>query len=134
MGVMVFGSTDLMSAEHTSRFLTPFLLWLNPHISLVAIAQVHLLVRKAAHVTEYAILSGLLFRALRDSLDGFWLRAAIALLPAILFAMADEYHQSFVPSRTSSLGDVGIDCLGALLGIFICRMIHLAFARRSSGP
>jgi len=132
MGLMFFGSTDFMSAQHTSRFLFPFLLWLNPHISSAALLEAHLLVRKAAHVTEYAILSGLLFRALRPWLSGFWPRAAIAFLPAFVFAFFDEFHQSFVPSRTSSLGDVGIDCLGALVGIVICRMLHLAFARRSS--
>ena len=128
---MFFGSTDLMSAEHTSRFLTPILRWLNPDISSAAIAQAHLLLRKAAHVTEYAILTGLLFRALRGSIAGFWWRAALALLPALLFAPADEFHQSFVPSRTSSLGDVLIDYGGALVGILICRIAHLSLARRA---
>ncbi len=129
---MFFGSTDFMSAEHTSRFLFPFLLWLNPHISAAALLEAHFLVRKAAHVSEYAILSGLLFRALRSWRTDFWPRAAIAFLPALVFASIDEFHQSFVPSRTSSLGDVGIDCLGALVGIVICRLLHLAFTRRSS--
>ena len=131
-GVMFFGSTDFMSAEHTSRFLFPLLLWINPHISAAALLEAHLLVRKAAHVAEYAILAGLLFRALRGWLSGFWSRAAIAFFPAFVFASFDEFHQSFMPSRTSSFGDVGIDCLGALVGIVICRMLHLAFTRRSS--
>jgi VanZ family protein len=131
MALMFFGSTDLMSAEHTSRFLTPFLRWLNPAISPAAIAQIHLLVRKAAHVTEYAILTGLLFRALRPTITGFWWRATLALIPALLFAPADEFHQSFVPSRTSSLGDVLIDYSGAVVGILICRIAHLALARRT---
>lgn len=117
---MFFGSTDLMSAEHTSRFLTPFLRWWSPDISPAAIAQVHLLVRKAAHVSEYAILAGLLFRALRSWADEFWRRAAGALLPAMIFAAADEFHQSFVASRTSSLGDVLLDWSGVLLGLVIC--------------
>lgn len=120
---MFFGSTDLMSAEHTSRFLTPFLRWLNPEISPVAIAQVHLLVRKAAHVTEYAILTGLLFRALRGLVDGSWPRAAVAFVPAMIFAAVDEFHQSLVPSRTGSFYDVLVDYGGALVGILICRML-----------
>ena len=127
---MVFGSTDLMSAEHTSRFLIPFLRWLKPDLSAEAIAQIHLLLRKAAHLTEYAILSGLLLRALRGSIGGFWQRAAIALFAALLFAVADEYHQSFVPSRTSVLRDVWIDWAGALIGILICAATHLALERR----
>jgi VanZ family protein len=137
MTLMFIGSTDLMSAEHTSRFLTPLLRWLKPDISPFAIAQVHLIVRKLAHVTEYAILTGLLFRALRGLIGGFWPRAAIAFLPAMIFAVTDEYHQAFVPSRTSSLGDVLIDYLGAFTGILICRMIHQTAphkARNAGGP
>lgn len=132
MTLMFFGSTDLMSAEHTSRFLTPFLRWLNPAISPEAIAQAHFFVRKAAHVTEYAVLSGLLFRALRRPLGSFWRRAAFALIPAILFATTDEWHQSFVATRTASLGDVCIDSLGAVVGI----LVSLAWQRytRSHEP
>jgi len=129
LGVMFFGSTDLLSGEHTSRFLIPFLRWLKPDLSWDTILQIHFFLRKAAHVTEYAILSGLIFRALRELVHGFWPRAAIALFPALLFAAVDEFHQSFVPSRTSSLGDVGIDCAGALLGILICRALHPTLKR-----
>jgi VanZ family protein len=120
MAVMFFGSTDLMSAEHTSRFLTPLLLWWNPDISPVAIAQMHYFVRKAAHLTEYAILAMLLWRALRGWIDEFWRRVVLTLAWAMFFAAADEFHQSFVASRTASLGDVLLDCSGALLGLMIC--------------
>lgn len=129
---MIFGSTDLMSAEHTSRFITPFLRWLKPDISPVAIAQVHLFVRKAAHLVEYAILAGLLFRALHGWANGFWRRAGIAFLPVMVFAAADEYHQSFIPSRTASPVDVLVDYCGAFLGILVCRVIYLASAHRQA--
>ncbi|MDQ3117652.1 MAG: VanZ family protein [Verrucomicrobiota bacterium] len=130
--LMFFGSTDLMSAEHTSRFLTPFLRWLNPAISPEAIAQAHFFVRKAAHVTEYAILASLLFRAGRGLRGGFWRRAAFAFFPALLFAAADEWHQSFVQTRTASLGDVCIDGVGAIIGILICGVVWLVLERRSA--
>ncbi len=131
MSLMFFGSTDALSAEQTSRFLVPLLHWLKPDISPAAIAHIHFLVRKAAHVTEYAILTGLLFRALRGSIDGFWRRAASALVPALIFAPTDEFHQSFVPSRTASPIDVLIDYSGAIVGIVICRVVHLALTSRS---
>jgi VanZ family protein len=124
MAVMFCGSTDLLSAEHTSRFLTPILRWLKPNISAATVAQVHFLVRKAAHLAEYAILTGLLFRALSGLMRGFWVRASVALVPALIFALADEFHQSFVASRTSSLGDVFIDFGGALLGVGILALIR----------
>lgn len=131
---MFFGSTDMMSAEHTSRFLTPFLRWLDPQISWRTIAQVHFFVRKAAHVTEYAILTGLLFRALRWSMSGLWRRGLLALIPALLYAPLDEFHQSFVPSRTSSARDVLVDYCGAILGILLARLLHLALARPEREP
>jgi VanZ family protein len=120
MTLMFFGSTDLMSAERTSRFLTPLLLWWNPDISPVAIAQVHFFVRKAAHLTEYAVLAVLFCRALRGWVGGFWRRIAFILASALIFAAADEFHQWFVASRTASLGDVLLDASGALLGLMIC--------------
>lgn len=132
MTLMFFGSTDLMSSEHTSRFLGPFLRWLVPGITPITIAEIHLAVRKAAHVTEYAILTGLLFRALRGLIDGFWPRAAVAFVPVMIFAAADEFHQRFVPSRTGSIHDVLIDYSGAFLGILLCRAIHLARLRRQN--
>lgn len=127
---MFFASTDLMSAEHTSRFLIPFLRWLNPDISPSALAQAHFFLRKAAHVTEYAILAGLLFRALRGFIAGFWWRAAAALIPALLFAASDEFHQSHIASRTASFGDVLLDWSGALLGVVICGVLHRALTSR----
>ena len=124
MAFIFMGSTDLMSAEHTSRYLTPLLLWLKPDISLDTIAQIHFLVRKIAHLTEYAILAILLMRALCERATSLWRGAAVVLIVAVLFALADEYHQSFVASRTSSLGDAAIDSAGVLLGIFICQARH----------
>src|SRR6266568_4467469 len=65
LGLIFIGSTDLMSAEHTSRIIGPLLHWFKPDISAETIARVQFYVRKAAHVTEYAILAMLFWRALR---------------------------------------------------------------------
>jgi VanZ family protein len=48
----------------------------------------------------------------------------VVLVAAVLFALTDEYHQSFVASRTSSLGDAAIDSAGTFLGIIIYRARH----------
>jgi VanZ family protein len=130
MMLMFFGSSDLMSAEHTSRFITPLLRWLNSDISPAAIARVHFFVRKTAHLIEYAILTGLIFRALRDSVPAIWARALIALISVAIFAGADEFHQALVSSRTSSLGDVFLDSTGAIIGIIICWVTDLLLVRR----
>jgi len=127
--VIFVGSTDLMSAEQTSRFLVPFLRWLKPDISTEALAQVHFFVRKLGHISEYAILAILLWRALRSGTN---LRIKMSLLFVAvwlacgIFAAGDEFHQSFVPSRTASLLDVMIDLSGAFIGLAIC----FGFVRR----
>src|SRR5205809_5531741 len=66
LGVIFVGSTDVLSAEHTSRFLVPFLRWLDPHISLAAINSIQSAIPKLGHLIEYAILAALFWRALRD--------------------------------------------------------------------
>src|SRR6266581_8533274 len=127
LGVIFVGSTGVMSAEQTSRFLVPFLRWLDPQISFATIAAIHFALRKLGHLTEYAIFAALLWRALRR---GTRLQAKMSILfllawlAAAIFAVTDEFHQSFVPSRTASPVDVMIDICGAIIGLAIC----LAFA------
>jgi VanZ family protein len=129
MAIIFLGSTDMLSAEHTSRFLVPFLRWFDPQISLAALDQIQFAIRKLGHLTEYAILAMLLWRALRGGIR-WQIKMSILFLVAVLasaiFAASDEFHQSFVPSRTGSPNDVMIDICGALAGLAICWM----FARR----
>jgi VanZ family protein len=113
------GSTDLLSAEHTSRFIGPFLRWLTPDISDATIASVQLVVRKCAHLTEYAILAALLFRAFRQRQSRVGRALLISVLIAAAYAALDEFHQSYVASRTGSPWDVLIDCAGACAGVLI---------------
>jgi VanZ family protein len=129
MLLIFIGSTDVLSAEHTSRFLVPFLRWLDPHISLAAINAIQSANRKLAHLIEYAILAALFLRALRGGTN---LGTKMSLLFIAvwfvcgIFAVSDEFHQSFIASRTASPHDVLIDICGALIGIVLCLM----FARR----
>ena len=116
---ILIGSTDLMSAEHTSRFIGPFLRWFAPDISTATVASIQLLVRKCAHLAEYAILAALLYRAFRQGQDNFRRGAVLALVVATIYASLDEFHQSFVPLRTGSPYDVAIDVVGALAGVLI---------------
>jgi VanZ family protein len=111
------GSTDLLSAEHTSRFIGPFLRWFAPHISDATVGSVQLVVRKCGHLTEYAILAALLFRALCSQRQRM---LGVAFVGAALYAALDEFHQSFVASRTASPWDVMIDCIGAIAGLLLC--------------
>lgn len=134
------GSTDILSAEHTSRFIVPFLRWLDPQISFAMIAAIHFTLRKIGHFTEYAILAALLWRALRGTfttLSKVTIATATFLVTAG-FAASDEFHQSFVPTRTASAHDVMIDCLGVLSAVLLCaifsRSTRLRQESRSGFP
>ena len=70
--------------------------------------------KKLAHVTVYAILTVLLFRALRLHITHKGRALLMAALVAILYAVSDEWHQTFVPGREGTLRDVGIDAIGAV--------------------
>ena len=124
MLVIFAASTDLMSAAQTSRFIGPFLRWLVPDILPATIAAVQIVVRKAAHVTEYAILAGLLWRAMRPVTREVTLGPAIwAFVVAAVYAALDEFHQSFVASRSASPIDVLFDACGAVIGLIIYSVI-----------
>jgi VanZ family protein len=71
--------------------------------------------RKCAHVTEYAILGVLLVRAIGRELP--------ALLVGIAYAATDELHQHFVRGRHASPVDVAIDAVGLVLGILLFRQL-----------
>ncbi len=125
--MLIFGfSTDAGSSKRTSRIIGPILRWINPNISDEVVSQIQFGIRKCAHLTEYAILATLAWRALhrmRPSPPGVkaWNRrhALTAIVIAGLFAAGDEWHQSTVPSRQGQISDVGIDTAGASAGILV---------------
>jgi VanZ family protein len=124
--VLIFGfSSDAGSSRRTSRFIGPVLRWLIPGISEEAVGRVQLVVRKSAHMTEYAVLAVLLWRARRQfrGNQGLWRwdEAGFGFGTAVLYAVTDEIHQSFVPTREGRVLDVVIDACGAVLGLLALR-------------
>ena len=123
--LIFIGSGSILSAEHTS-FVLRMVKWLYPSASPQFLAWVHFLVRKAGHLSEYAILATLAARAFRNSSHQFmrlhWFK--LSLLLAIAYALSDEFHQSFVPSRTASIHDSMIDSAGALIALSIIWFRH----------
>jgi VanZ family protein len=103
----------------TSRWL-PVLVWAGVIFAFSSIPSLNsglgtwdYVLRKGAHMTEYAILAVLLVRA-----TGAY---AWAFALAVAYAASDEVHQIFVRGRHGSPLDVGIDAVGALIGITLLR-------------
>lgn len=76
-------------------------------------------VRKAAHMTEYAVMGILAFAFLAGYMQKKKKTYFAALLIVAFYAASDEIHQLFVPGRSGQFSDVCIDTLGALLGLFV---------------
>jgi VanZ family protein len=110
-------STAYLSADNTSRFLYPilhFLLGLDWKRFLVW----HHYIRKTGHFVGYFTLSVLLFRAWKITLrlPALWaLRwSGIAFFMSTVVASLDEWHQTYLPSRTGAIRDVVLDSSAAL--------------------
>ena len=115
-GLIVYFGGGQWGAGHTAAWLGPLLRALLPTASPETLAAAHLLIRKAGHVIEYAVLAGLWRRYLGG---GAWAPLGLAVLTASL----DELRQSFTPGRVGSLVDVLLDGAAAAtaLGLIALR-------------
>ncbi len=119
--LIFIGSSDLLSSSHTSSFIVRPLHLLFPNASDQTLGVIHFLVRKSGHFTEYAILALLAARAFSSS-SANWLRARwfiVALSFVVVYALSDEFHQMFVPTRTASIYDSMIDSFGGLTALAV---------------
>jgi VanZ family protein len=91
-------------------------------------------VKKGGHLTGYALLGAAFFHAIgrENSARRRWI--AIAAILVVLYAVSDEWHQSFTPGRNPSARDVFIDTIGGLLGITVLLVFRKRFGRSNRQP
>jgi len=126
LGLIFWFSTETFSDDHTASLVKEILPYLFPALSEEAFLLIHMFLRKAVHVTEYFILGLLLFRALRGGSRASWnwRWSFFSLIGVVLWAAVDELHQSFVPARTASAVDVGIDITGGILAQIVVLLAY----------
>ncbi|WP_160725291.1 VanZ family protein [Bacillus sp. USDA818B3_A] len=111
--IFIFTQMPASTGSSTSNTLENLLVTL--HINAVGpsgIDVLNLIIRKSAHVMTFGFLSFLLFK----SLEVYRFSYVLAWILTVIYAMSDEYHQSFMPGRTSSIKDVFLfDSIGAFL-------------------
>jgi VanZ family protein len=110
-------STDAFSARSTNSYIDPVLRFFFGDLTPAGFRLAHSVVRKSAHLVEYAILAGLMVRA--QTTAGTAVPRTVlwrTIAYCGLYALLDEAHQNFVPSRTGSPIDVLVDTTGATLG------------------
>lgn len=137
LGLIAFESSNGLSAEKTGGILYPllhFLFGLDP----VRFLTWHFLIRKIGHIVGYSVLSLLFFRAWSATIQVtggprwsmVW--AGIAFTMTALVASLDEWHQTFLPSRTGTIRDVALDSAAALVTqVLIYSWLR---GRRDQGP
>lgn len=105
-----------------------FLFSARPHSELPDFDRADRIVKKGAHMVGYALLAAAYWRALNFQRGKRWLAWGVA----VIYAVTDEFHQSFVPGRNPSIWDVLIfDNLGALVSI---GLLQLYKTQRSDSP
>ena len=124
MGTIFSASADSKSFEHSSRIIAPILRFFFPRLPAATVDEIVFLGRKCAHLTFYAVLALLFWRALRKPMRGDmrpwqWREARLAILLVALYAATDEFHQLFVPSRQALVTDVLIDITGGIVGVIL---------------
>ena len=114
MAAIFYFSTDTFSGGNTGSLFYRVARVAVPSLTLAQFAPIHFYIRKAAHFTEYAILALLLFRAFRAGATIKWHRrwAFYSLLIVVLYALSDEWHQSFTRDRVGSIQDSLTDIAG----------------------
>lgn len=129
----VGASSGSMSGSVTLRLAALWPDWsaLSASEQELRLSLMHLLVRKGAHVTEFAVFGGLLMNAwTRQQRCAGARQAALAALCGLVYAATDEFHQLFVPERTAALRDVCIDFGGVALGVCVVWAIYRLCGRR----
>ena len=141
VAVIAFESTAFMSASNTSRWLLPFWVHLFGPVTPERWDVIHHYIRKTGHFTGYGLASLCFFHGWRQSLKladrsvrALWVRSSLlAIGCTVLIASADEFHQSFLPSRTGRPLDVVIDTCGAILAQLIVLVLLPLFSRTPDG-
>lgn len=123
MLLIAFESTDVFSAEHTGSMLYALLTRIFGDINLASFLVFHHYLRKTGHFVGYGMLAVLLLRGWRATLDRnnikFFRTALLSWLGTVFVATMDEWHQSYIPSRTGTWRDVVLDSTAGLIFLVV---------------
>jgi len=123
IGLIAFESTDFLSAQHTGSMLYTLLTRLFGEVNLYDVLIFHHYLRKTGHVIGYGMLSLLLLRGWRATFGQtqplLWRTALLSWLGTAFVASMDEWHQSYIPSRTGTPWDVLLDSTAGLAALVL---------------
>jgi VanZ family protein len=118
--VISAASTHVFTSGNTGQHIFPILHWLFPSFDAETLETIHHLIRKGAHVFEYAVFSLLVLHGfLAGRKQWLWACAAYTTLVVASYAGLDEFHQSFVPGRGASVWDSALDTAAGVAALLI---------------
>ncbi len=136
IGLIALESTDSFSSRNTGTVLYAILTRLFGNINFYKFLVFHHYLRKTGHVVGYGMLSLLLLRGWRATFGHaqalLWRTTLLSWLGTVLVAAMDEWHQSYIPSRTGTVRDVALDTVAGVAFL----MVAYLWLRRSpeDGP
>jgi VanZ family protein len=120
-GLIFYLSSQTFGADFSKIVLADGLRLVHLDVSPGTFAFLHVLLRKLAHLTEYAIFALLLYGTPGKGKQMLWRpqRALACILLAAAYSLTDEFHQLYVPGRHASLLDCGVDTMGASIAMLV---------------
>ena len=138
IGILFLSSQDgaessKLSSKVTQLIIKLFIPNFNDAADLEGYNNIHIKIRKLAHVGEYFIFSILIFLAINKLISIKW--GLVLMLPiSLILATLDELFQSYIPGRSGSYRDVLVDFSGALAGfvliIIVLLIMHFVHKRK----
>ena len=124
------------SSELSQGFLRTFILRFTPdNISEDIVNMMEYIIRKCAHMTEYAVFGILVFYQIKlyRLFEKEWNRIVMAVICVMIYASTDEIHQLFVGGRSGRFTDVLIDTAGGFIGIMAAAFIAAGHQGKNGG-
>ena len=124
------------SSELSQGFLRTFILRFTPdNISEDIVNMMEYIIRKCAHMTEYAVFGILVFYQIKlyRLFEKEWNRIVMAVICVMIYASTDEIHQLFVGGRSGRFTDVLIDTAGGFIGIMAAAFIAARHQGKNGG-
>jgi VanZ family protein len=125
--IVIFLFTELpyFNGENTGRIINKTIASVNetvesPTTQSLVNRNLNLVVRKSAHLVAFGILAVLIWKCLSNNRLSY----ILAWLLTFMYALTDEWHQSFIPGRMATFKDVLIDSLGALIALLVVFLMN----------
>jgi VanZ family protein len=135
VGLITFESTDFFSSQNTGSMLFTLLTHLLGKIDFYKFLVFHHYLRKTGHVVGYGMLGLLLLRGWRATLDQDHVQLGrtvlLAWLGTAFVASMDEWHQSYIPSRTGTWRDAVLDSVAGLVFLLVA---YFWLRRQNASP